>query len=167
MRSRDSDRVLRPLPMPRERCLHEAGKERMRRVRLRLELRMILHGDKPGVIGDLDDLDELSIGMPTGGDHAVRFEFLEVVGIEFVAMPMAFRDLQSLVTRKRSRLLAETARLRTQPHRSPFLGHAFLFFEQADDGIGRIGSELFAFWWPRTLRANSITAACIPRQIPK
>src|SRR6185437_1250196 len=41
--------------------LDEPREERMRAQRLRLELRMELHGDIPGVARQLDDLDELAV----------------------------------------------------------------------------------------------------------
>src|SRR5262245_57154146 len=52
-------------PLPRHLALvggfHEAGKQRMRAQRLRLELRVELNGQVPRVTRQLDDLDELAV----------------------------------------------------------------------------------------------------------
>ena len=48
----------------------EAGKERMRLERPRLELGMELHGDEPRMAGQLGNLDELAVGRSAGDAHA-------------------------------------------------------------------------------------------------
>jgi hypothetical protein len=47
----------------------EGGEEWMSRSWLALELRMELHGDEPGVVGQFDDFDQLPFRMESREDH--------------------------------------------------------------------------------------------------
>ena len=48
----------------------KTGKQRVRPRGLRLELGMVLHGDKPGMRGDFNDLDQRAVGTQAHGAHA-------------------------------------------------------------------------------------------------
>src|SRR4051812_34767529 len=66
----------------------EAGEQRMRVQRLRLELRMELHGEVPWMIGQFGNLDELAVRRPTRDAQSVLDERPFVSAVEFVAMTM-------------------------------------------------------------------------------
>src|SRR5690606_9952231 len=70
--------------------LDEAGEERMRLERTRLELGMELHRDEPRMARQFRDLHELAVGRPPGDLHAVLGEraFVETVELEAVAGPL-------------------------------------------------------------------------------
>src|SRR5438477_3878942 len=70
----------------------EAGEQRMRAQRLRLELRMELHGDVPRMSGQLDHLHEFPVRRAAGDPQAFVGERLLVEAIELVAMTMALVD---------------------------------------------------------------------------
>src|SRR5688572_2944552 len=57
----------------------EAGEQRMRARRARLELRMELAADEPWMLGILDDLDELPVGTETGQAQPVLHEHVAVL----------------------------------------------------------------------------------------
>ncbi len=65
----------------------------MRLGRLRLELGVELHGQEPGMVGLLDDLDDRAVGARAGGDEAVLLEVLPIGVVELVAMAVPFVDL--------------------------------------------------------------------------
>ena len=64
----------------------------MRLLGLRLEFRVELYGDEPRMVGDLDDLGQLEIGIHSRDDKTGRLEFALIVRIEFVAMPVPFAN---------------------------------------------------------------------------
>ncbi len=74
----------------------EPGKQRMRPGRLRLELRMELHGHEPGMLGDLDDLDQPPVGAGAAEVHPVLGELLAVGVVELVAVAVPLGDLRRL-----------------------------------------------------------------------
>ena len=57
----------------------EVAEQRVGLRRLRLELRVALHGQEPRVVRQLDHLDQLAVGARAGDDQAVRLELLAVV----------------------------------------------------------------------------------------
>src|SRR5687767_9945742 len=77
---------------PFDRRADEAGEERLGRGRLAFELGMELHGYKPGVLGQLDDLDQRPVLARAGELHAVRRELLPIDIVELVAVPVALAD---------------------------------------------------------------------------
>src|SRR5262245_55337781 len=66
------------------RCLDEAREERVRPRRLRLELRVELHRQEPGVARQLGDLDEAAVGRASGDPEAVLDERPLVEAVELV-----------------------------------------------------------------------------------
>ena len=70
----------------------EAGEERMRLERLRLELRVELHRDVPRMRRQLDDLDELAVERAADDLQALVGQRLLVEAVELVAMAVALVD---------------------------------------------------------------------------
>ena len=92
--------------------------------------------------------------------------------VELVAMPMPLgNDLPCRSSRGRPCCSeSSVARLRAQPHRAALVGDRLLLVQQADHRVRRVLVELGGVGAcpgrPRC-RANSITAHCMPRQMPK
>src|SRR5690348_2872485 len=101
-----------------ERGADELAEERRRPGRPRLELRVELRRDEPGVIGQLDDLDEPSL-LERPADHEARGDELLPVGVvDLVAMAVALRNHGlAPVDPAGLRPLGELHRLRAEPHR--------------------------------------------------
>ena len=94
--------------------LDERGEQRMRPRRLRLELRMELHGEIPRMAGQLGDLDELAVGRAAGDPQAVLGERPLVEAVELVAVAV------TLVNRARAvDALGERARASARRRRCP------------------------------------------------
>ena len=123
--------------MPVDRRFDEAEEQRVRVLRFRLEFRMELHGDEPGMVAKLDDLGELLVRIDAGDHEAGRLEVTLIVRVEFVAMAMPLADKRFAVAGCRARAFFEGTRLGSQPHRAPFVRHAPLLFEHADHGMRR------------------------------
>jgi hypothetical protein len=70
----------------------EARKQRMGLKRAGFELRMELHTDKPGVIGEFHGFGQKAVGRHAGEDEALRFQAGAVGGIDLVAVAVAFGD---------------------------------------------------------------------------
>ena len=79
---------------------------------------MELAAQKPGMIGEFDDLDEFAVGRFTRKDQAVLAQPVNVDRVEFVAMAMTFADLVRAVDLLRQRAVAQFARIRAEPHRA-------------------------------------------------
>ena len=86
-----------------------AGEQRMRPRRLRLELGMELHGEVPRMAGQLGDLDELAVGRSARDPQAVLGERPLVQAVELVAVAMALVD-----QRRRRRRAAPASRARAR-----------------------------------------------------
>src|SRR5215475_12128420 len=69
-----------------ERRLHESGEERVRIPGPRAELGMELAGHEVGMLGQLDDLDELLLGPQAGDAQPVLLELWQVVVVDLVAV---------------------------------------------------------------------------------
>src|SRR2546430_17294165 len=79
------------------RRLDEGGKQRMWRKWPRLQLRMELHADEPGVVLVFDHFGQEAVGRHAAEAHAVLFEAAFVAGIDFVAMAVALGNLDYAV----------------------------------------------------------------------
>src|SRR5262245_31814435 len=73
-----------------ERRTHEPFKERMAIKRTRFELWVELYPDKPRMIAEFDDLNQLSIRGQSTEDHALSGKQLTVRIVKLVAMTMTF-----------------------------------------------------------------------------
>ena len=72
--------------------LDEAGEQRVRLERLRLELGMELHRHVPRMRRQLDDLDELAVERPADDLEPVLGQRLLVQAVELVAMAVPLVD---------------------------------------------------------------------------
>ena len=116
------------------------------------------------------DLDVRAVGRLAGDPQAAAFSTLFVFAIEFVAMAMALADLARAVGLVREAALGQLAGPSAQPHRAAQFVDA-LQLAQLVRSRGAACPDRTR--WsrrrsrPQTLRANSITSVCMPRQIPK
>ena len=60
----------------------------MRFERPRLQLRMILHTDKPGMVRNLDGFRQNAVRRRSGEDQTAFLELLPIADIDFVAVPV-------------------------------------------------------------------------------
>ena len=86
---------LQPLQLVAVARADEAGEQRVRAQRLRLELGVELHGDEPRVAGQFGDLDELAVGRLARDPQAVRGEDRLVGRVELVAVAVPLEDASS------------------------------------------------------------------------
>ena len=123
-------------------CLDEAGEQRMRMRRLRLELRMELHRQIPGMAGELGDLDELAVGRSARDPQAVFGERALVEAVELVAMAMALVNQVGAVDAVGERAGRELAGVAAEPHRAAELVDAEQVAQLVDHLGGRLGIAL-------------------------
>ena len=58
---------------------------------------MELGADEPTVAGNLDNLDQVALGVHADALHSVLFVFVFVLVVEFVSVAVAFADLRCAV----------------------------------------------------------------------
>ena len=63
----------------------------------RLEFRMTLHRHEPGMVRQLDYLNQLTIGTRATELHPMRRELRAVLVVKFVAMPVAFGNQERTI----------------------------------------------------------------------
>src|SRR5664280_1098057 len=85
------------LVKPRVGCGDEPFEQRMRLVGFAVEFGMKLAGDVEGVVGKLDDLDQLAIRREPAQDESRFVELFPIDIVELVSMPVAFLDNESAV----------------------------------------------------------------------
>src|SRR5204862_7662354 len=107
-----------PLPLHLRRGRDEAGEERMRPRRPRLELRMELAADEPRMLRVLDDLDQLPVGTHAAEAKAVLGELLAIFVRDLVAVTMPLADLRDAVYLGGLGTALQSRRVRTEPHRA-------------------------------------------------
>src|SRR5208282_2678906 len=96
-------------------------------------------GQEPGVVAQLDDLDDDAVGAGARRDQAVLLKRLAVFIVKLVAMAMALTDLLGTVSPPGQPVRRQHAGPRTQPHRTPELLDRTLVFHQSDHWIvGRL-----------------------------
>ena len=149
----------------------EFAKERVGLEGLGFEFGVELAAQEVGVAGNLHDFDVGLVGRGATDAKARAGEQSFVLAIEFVAMAVALADLcSSAVNAAGERILLQIAGPGAQSHRPAHLFHAEQFAELVDDAMlawpGSNSLE-FASLRPQTLRANSMHAVCMPRQMPK
>ena len=148
----------------------EAVEEGVGLVGLGEELGVVLGRDEEGVGGELDDFDEAFVGGDGGDDEAAFLQAVEVGGVELPTVTMAFVDLGGAAVKLGGFGVGVDDRfLEAEAHGGAHVADAFLLFLQADDGFGGVLVELggVGVSMPQTLRANSMVAICMPRQMPK
>src|SRR3989441_2533560 len=120
-------------PALQERRPHEIAEQRVRTVRARAELRVELARDKPRVVGQLDDLDQASVGREPAEHHAPLAHHLTIFVVELEAMAVALvHDLLSIGlvcvgTRQ------QLAWIEAKSHRTAHLVDVSLFGHEVDD----------------------------------
>src|SRR5207244_11170611 len=115
----DLERALRRLPALRrlvQRGLDEALEERMAVHGPRLELGMRLRRDEPGMVLELDHLDEPAVRRRARADEPRLLELLAIGVVELVAMPVALEHLTAPVELAGQRAVLEGARIVAEPH---------------------------------------------------
>src|SRR2546430_789977 len=121
---------------------HEAGEQRVRAHRSRLELRMELAADEPRMIGKLDHLDEGAIGRQAGSPQSILCEHIAIRVRNFVAMAVPFAHFRGVVCLCHPGARAESAGVRAQSHRAAHLLNPLLRAHQRDYWILALGREL-------------------------
>src|SRR6185295_16112797 len=94
----------------------ERGEQRMRLRRLRLELRVELHGEIPRMSGQLGDLDELAVGRAAGNLEAAIGQRALVQAVELVAVAMTLVNQVGAVDLLGQRAGRELARVAAEPY---------------------------------------------------
>ena len=107
-------------------------KSGMRAERVRLELRMELNGQEPGMVRNLGDFVEPVLGE-AGELHSPRLHELRVASLEFVPVPVPFADPGSAVGAGGERTLPQNAGHRAHPHGAAHRFHAFEIAQQLED----------------------------------
>src|SRR3990172_1578846 len=142
---------LDPLPstlyatlLSHQRSLDELPEQRVRPRGTRLELGVELPAYEPGVIRQLDHLDQSVIRREAGQSHSVLFQDLPILVVDLKPVSMPLADLIGAV-----RLVShggddDTARIGPEPHGSSQVGDAALLRHQIDDRVRAVGIELAA-----------------------
>src|SRR5688572_27660461 len=114
----------------------------MRSVRLRLKLRMILAGEEPRMIPQLDQFDQGAVGGSSRDDETGVRHLSPVIIIEFEAMSMPLSNYGAAIESERLCAFDQVAVLRTQTHGRALLLHFFLLRQDIDDWMRALGVEL-------------------------
>ena len=124
---------------------------------------------KYGWSGNLDDLDVSPIGRGAGDSQSAAGQRHFILAVEFVAMAVALADFRLSVGLVRQESWLQLARPRAQSHGAAEFFDAAQFAQLIDHAMRRRGIELAGVGVarPHTLRANSMHAVCMPRQMPK
>src|SRR5712692_3364729 len=103
---------------------------------------MELAAEEPGMVLELDDLDELSIGREAGHAESFLLERRNVLRIHFVAMTMALFDEIGSIRFARNRSFAQLTWILAQPHRAAKSVDADQIAELVDHLVRRFVIEL-------------------------
>ena len=114
----------------------------MRLVGLRLELGVKLHREKPRVIFDFDDLDQIAARVDSADDQTAALKLSDIRVVHFKTMPMALADAGGLVGFRRQRAGRERALVAAEPHGRALVDHALLLLHHVDDGMRRVDVKL-------------------------
>src|SRR6476469_1067880 len=109
--------------------LDKAGEQRVRRERLRLQLRMELHAHEPGMVWPLDDFGQFAVGRQAGKDQALLLERVAVMDVDFVAVAVALADHGLAVDRRRLAVAAQFRRIGAEAHRAAKVAIDVTLFE--------------------------------------
>jgi hypothetical protein len=167
---------LRLLLVLSQRGFDETAEQRMAVAWGRGELRVELAGDEPWMIRRFNHFDQRSIGGATGNLQAGFDDLRQQVVVHFVTMTVTLDDhiLAVAIVHFGARL--EQAFLSAEAHGAAQIGRfgthfdstggVFPLGDQTDNRMAAGTVELASFQ-PSTLRANSMTATCMPRQMPR
>ena len=98
----------------------------MARHRPRFKFRVKLTAEKPWMVFELDDLDQVAIGRQAAQGHPLGGKIRTITVVEFVAVAVAFGNLFPAVQFRRQSLILEKARITSQAHGSAFAVDGFL-----------------------------------------
>src|SRR4051812_35896692 len=101
----------------------------------RLQLRVELAPDEPGMIHELDDFYQLPIRRQAAELHPVLDEHVAIRIRDLISMTMALTDLGLSVNLCGARATRESAGVRAEAHRAAHVGHVLLRFHQRDNRI--------------------------------
>src|SRR5262245_32324144 len=125
-----------------QRRLDERGEERMGLPRARAEFRVELAGHEPGMVRQLDDLDQLLVRPDPRDPEPALHEGVEIVVVDLEAMTMPLLDRALAVDPRCRAALLEDDRVEAQPHRAALVLDAPLLGQQIDHVVARRGIEL-------------------------
>ena len=98
---------------------------------------MELHTHEPRVLGQLDDLDEVALGVDTGEGHPVLLQLVAEVVVDLVAVAVPLAHVVHAVDLAHARVRSEAAVVVAEPHRPALLGDLLLLGHQGDDRMWR------------------------------
>src|ERR1700730_15407598 len=116
----------------------------MRTVRPGAKLRVELRGDEPGMVTQLDYLDQAVIRRGSAEDHARFPHRLAIRIVELETMPVPLVDDRLPVRLGRQRSGLQLAGIETEPHRAALVGDVALLGQEVDDRMAGEGIELRA-----------------------
>ena len=103
---------------------------------------MELARDEPGMLGQLDDLDEPAFLEGARDDEPVLDELVAELVVDLVAVPMALVNRRLAVDLAGASPLAELDRLGAEPHRAAEILDLLLLGQQIDDRVRRLRIHL-------------------------
>ncbi len=113
-------------------------------VRLALKLGMILAGEEIGVIAQLDQFRQRTIGGRSRDRKAFLGHPVAIFHVEFVTMAVSLDHVSLAVDLFGKRALHDFCRPRAQSHACAFIAHTTLLLEQRDDWFPGVLVELGA-----------------------
>ena len=116
-----------------DRAGDEPVEQRVRPVGPALELGMELAGHEPGMVAQLDDLDEPAVGRLAGQDHPGRLEGLAVAVVDLEPVAVALVDELLAVDRGCLRAGRQAGRVEPEPHRPALVLELALVGHEVDD----------------------------------
>src|SRR5262245_28124997 len=96
----------------------EVAEQRVRLRRFRLELRVTLNADEPGMVWQFDDLDEQTVRARSRESHPGGFKTRAVIVVHLVAVAVPLGDQFRSERAMRLRPRHEPALERAEPHRA-------------------------------------------------
>ena len=117
-----------------------------------------------------DDFHVFAVGRAAGDAKSGIGQRLFVLAVELVTVPVPLADFGGAVSAECGGISLDLARPRAQPHRAAHFVHAQQFAQLVNDAVRRLRIELRCCplrQVAETLRAYSIVAHCMPRQMPK
>src|SRR5438128_254073 len=105
---------------------------------------MELAADHPGVVGQLDNLDQLAVRRVAGDDETSLLQDRSIAIVELPAVSVALVDALFAVRAPGATVQVEPARIGPEPHRSTLLRYPPLRFQEVDHRMRRGRVELGA-----------------------
>ena len=119
----------------------EAFEERVGLMRFAVEFGMKLAGDKEGMLGQFDDLNQLAVRSKAAESKAGFLELVAIRVVELVAMAVAFVDDKGAIEPRGFCAHDQLARLGAEAHGAAFFGDFGLLIEYGDDRIRSVEVE--------------------------